>query len=220
MPDRVTVPMCYDVVESRNLLPQFPQSVRNLFEHGSLEETPKELDPAFARSRWWKLLSNADVTRAAAQFAANAGFAVRIDDSGDDQDYRETADCLLEHLDMFRREGPRVCLINGGEVTVRVEGSPGTGGRNQHFAAWCADKIARQRITVFSAGTDGIDGNSPAAGAVVDGSTYPRADAAGLRIAEALANFDTFPLFEKLGDAVITGPTGNNLRDLRILLAY
>ena len=78
---------------------------------------------------------------------------------------------------------------------------------------------------MLSAGTDGIDGNSPAAGAVVDGSTIfragsGRADARAEAVRHALSGFNAYPLFDALGDAVITGPTGNNLRDLRILLAY
>ena len=74
-------------------------------------------------------------------------------------------------------------------------------------------------MTVLSAGTDGIDGNSPAAGAVVDGSTLIRAG--GIQpVHDALTRFDAYPLFSRLGDAITTGPTGNNLRDLRILLAY
>jgi hydroxypyruvate reductase len=70
---------------------------------------------------------------------------------------------------------------------------------------------------VLSAGTDGVDGNSPAAGAVVDGTTVARS---GGEVAVALQRFNAFPLFEKLGDAVVTGPTGNNVRDLRVLVAY
>jgi glycerate 2-kinase len=73
---------------------------------------------------------------------------------------------------------------------------------------------------VLSAGTDGIDGNSPAAGAVVDGTTMERAQLKGLDIQAALKKFDAYPLFRALGDSIETGPTGNNVRDLRILLAY
>jgi glycerate 2-kinase len=97
------------------------------------------------------------------------------------------------------------------------------GGRNQQFALACAEQISGDDITVLSAGTDGIDGNSPAAGAVVDGSTIFRADACAggaEAVRDALLTFNAYPLFEALGDAIITGPTGNNLRDLRILLAY
>src|SRR5207248_3057556 len=112
-----------------------------------------------------------------------------------------------------------VCLISGGEVTVRVENG-GVGGRNQQFALYCAERIAGEDVVVLSAGTDGIDGNSPAAGAVVDGTTVERAGGRGLDPRAALARFDSFPLFEALGDALVTEPTGNNLRDLRVLLAY
>jgi hydroxypyruvate reductase len=73
---------------------------------------------------------------------------------------------------------------------------------------------------VLSAGTDGIDGNSRAAGAVVDGTSFARAKGCGLDTQAAMSGFDTFPLLESIGDAIVTGPTGNNVRDLRILLAY
>jgi hydroxypyruvate reductase len=94
------------------------------------------------------------------------------------------------------------------------------GGRNQQFALACAEKIAGENIIVLSAGTDGVDGNSPAAGAIADGTTLERARARGLGVRAALAAFDAYPFFKALGDAIEMGPTGNNLRDLRILLAY
>lgn len=112
-----------------------------------------------------------------------------------------------------------MCLISGGEVTVRVSNG-GSGGRNQQFALYCAQKIAGENITVLSAGTDGIDGNTDAAGALVDGSTVDRAVALGFDAAIALAHFDASPLFKAVNDLIVTGPTGNNVRDLRILLAY
>jgi glycerate 2-kinase len=102
---------------------------------------------------------------------------------------------------------------------VKVTGG-GVGGRNQQFALACADKIARQNITVLSAGTDGIDGNSPAAGAIVDGTTVARARERGLDLQTYSANFDAYPFFHTLGDEIVTGATANNLRDLRLLLAY
>jgi len=147
------------------------------------------------------------------------GFAVEIDNSCDDWDYAKAADYLLARLSEFQRSDSRVCLVSGGEVTVRVTGKSGTGGRNQQFALYCAERIAGRNITVLSAGTDGIDGNSPAAGAVADGTTISRAGERGLDPAAALAGFDAFPVFQALADAIITGPTGNNVRDLRVLLA-
>jgi hydroxypyruvate reductase len=111
-----------------------------------------------------------------------------------------------------------VCLLSGGEVTVRVENG-GTGGRNQQFALYCAETIVGEDVCILSAGSDGIDGNSPAAGAVGDGTTLERAKARGLDASGHLSGFNAYPFFEVLGDAIVTGPTGNNLRDLRILLA-
>lgn len=219
MPDTSTVAECYRVAEKYGLLPQLPDSVRRLFAGRTLEETPKAGDEAFARSRWWTVLSNAEVRQAAAAAAARAGFAVSEDNSCDDWDYARAADHLLGRLRELRQGVSRVCLISGGEVTVRVENG-GQGGRNQQFALYCAQKIGGENVTVLSAGTDGIDGNSTAAGAVVDGATVERARRKGLDAAAALAKFDAFPFFEALGDAVVTGPTGNNLRDLRVLLAY
>ena len=102
---------------------------------------------------------------------------------------------------------------------MKVENG-GTGGRNQQFVLACAAGISGEAITVLSAGTDGIDGNSPAAGAIADSTTLDRAQARGLDAGAHLATFNAYPFFESLGDAIMTGPTGNNLRDLRILLAY
>jgi hydroxypyruvate reductase len=201
------------------MLSQFPPSVRELFHRRALEETPKSDDPAFHRSRWWPILSNASLLEAARVEAERQGFAVTIDNRCDDWDYVRAADYLLGRLHELRQESERVCLISGGEVTVKVSNG-GVGGRNQQFALACAKKTAGEKITVLSAGTDGIDGNSTAAGAVVDGTTLERGKTRGLDADAHLESFNAYPFFEGLGDAVITGPTGNNLRDLRILLGY
>jgi glycerate 2-kinase len=145
---------------------------------------------------------------------------VEIDHSCDDWDYARGADYLLDRVRTLRKSVAKVSVISGGEVTVKVPANAGAGGRNQHFALYCAQKIAGQNIVVLSAGTDGIDGNSPAAGAVADGTTLERAQKSGLDVAAHFNGFNSFPLFEKLGDAIQTGPTGNNVRDLRVLLAW
>jgi len=219
MPDSTTVEDCYRITEKHGLLPQLPYSTRELFERHALDETPKSDDEAFYRSRWWTILSNQSAVEHASATAERAGFAVSVDNSCDDWDYEPAAEHLLQRLRELRRQFPRVCLISGGEVTVRVTNG-GIGGRNQQFTLACAPKVAGENITVLSAGTDGIDGNSPAAGAVADGTTMERARLAGLDARLALEKFDAYPFFSVLGDSVGTGPTGNNLRDLRILLAY
>jgi len=219
MPDSTSVEDCYRIAEKHGLLPQLPHSTRELFEHHALEETPKSDDQAFYRSRWWTILSNQTAIEQAKAAAESAGFSVQVDNSCDDWNYERAADYLLKRLRELRKESARVCLISGGEVTVKVTNG-GIGGRNQQFALACATKITGEKITVLSAGTDGVDGNSPAAGAVADGTTLERARLKGLDAAAALEKFDAYPFFSALGDAIETGPSGNNLRDLRILLAY
>ena len=219
MPDSTTVEDCYRLAEKYQLLEQWPQSTRELFARHALAETPKSDDPLFHRSRWWTILSNQSAIQAASVAAERAGFIVHIDNSCDDWDYAKAADHLLGKLHELGKQFSPVCLISGGEVTVRVADG-GVGGRNQQFALACAEKIAGENITVVSAGTDGIDGNSQAAGAIADGTTIERAQKRGLDARTALDRFDAYPLFHALDDAIETGPTGNNLRDLRLLLTY
>jgi glycerate 2-kinase len=219
MPDSTSVEDCYRVAEKYELLKQFPETTRELFERHAIGETPKSDDPAFVRARWWPVLSNQTAIEEASVAAERAGFIAHIDNSCDDWDYERAADYLLGRLRELRTQFSPVCLISGGEVTVKVRNG-GLGGRNQQFALTCAKKIVGEDITVLSAGTDGVDGNSPAAGAVVDGGTIARGQTRGLDASAALDRFDAYSFFKTLGDSIEIGPTGNNLRDLRILLAY
>jgi hydroxypyruvate reductase len=218
MPDSSTIEDCQLVAAKYKLLKEFPASVRELFERHALEETPKSDDPVFIRACWCTVLSNSNLLEAAKKEAERQGFATFIDNSCDDWEYNKAADYLLDRVQSLRQTNERVCLLSGGEVTVRViEG--GIGGRNQQFALYCAKKITNENICVLSAGSDGIDGNSAAAGAIVDGTTAERAKARGLNLDSHLRGFNAQPLFETLDDLIVTGPTGNNLRDIRILLA-
>jgi hydroxypyruvate reductase len=152
--------------------------------------------------------------------AEAAGLFVVEDQSVDDWPYERAAAHLLDHLDRLHRSHPgrAVAILTGGELSVPLPGSPGTGGRNQQFALACALEITGRPVAVLSGGTDGVDGNSTAAGAVVDGTTVSRAKALGFSVHDHLRRFDAFPLLHALGDAVITGPTGTNVRDLRLLV--
>lgn len=219
MPDSTSTEDCYAIAAKYGMSEQFPESVKELFQRHALEETPKSDDVAFHRSRWWTVLSNATLLESAKAEAERSGFFVEIDNRCDDWDYGQAAEYLLGRVRELRHQHERVCLLSGGEVTVKVANG-GVGGRNQQFALACAEKIAEENITVLSAGTDGIDGNSQAAGAVADGTTAARAAACGISAKTFLAAFNANIFFETFGDAVTTGPTGNNLRDLRILLAY
>jgi glycerate 2-kinase len=185
----------------------------------ALMETPKVGDAIYARSRWSVLLDSSSLEEAAKSRAEDFGWRVVIDNRCDDWSAEDAAWYLVGRARELRREGGKICLLSAGEVTVRVpQETAGRGGRNQHFCLLCSEWIAGGEMVVLSGGSDGIDGNSPAAGAVVDGSTVARALKAGYPVADALAQFDAYGLLERLGDAVTIGATGNNLRDLRILL--
>ena len=113
MPDGSTRDDCYRIVSEYNMLPEFPASVRELFERRALEETPKKDDAAFARSRWWKVLSNETAEKAAAEAAARHGFTVQIDHSCDDWDFARAADYLLDRLRTLRRDGGKAACPAG-----------------------------------------------------------------------------------------------------------
>src|SRR5262249_14541958 len=131
------------------------------------------------------------------------------------------AGALLAQLEQLQSTNPEspVALIADGELSSPVTGS-GLGGRNSAFVLACVEKIAGNPIVVLSAGTDAIDGNSPAAGAVPDGLTVSRAQQAGRDPKDFSSRSDSFEFFHKLDDAIVTGPTGNNLCDLRLLLSF
>jgi glycerate 2-kinase len=179
-------------------------------------------DPAFRDSVFEILLSSHDLVENARALAQKAGYYVAVDNSCDDWDYAAAARYLLELFHTLRTKHKRLCLISVGEVTVTLDRTPGAGGRNQQFVMACAlelEKYLGEHLTVFSAGSDGIDGNTQSAGAIADPTTVARAHAFGFHLKAALAAFDACPMFTALGDSVVTGPTGQNLRDLRLLIA-
>ncbi|MGD0156710.1 MAG: DUF4147 domain-containing protein [Terracidiphilus sp.] len=179
-------------------------------------------DEAFRDSVFEILLSSHDLVENARALAREAGYHVMVDNSCDDWDYADAARYLLERFDTFRVKHDRFCLISVGEVTVTLTRTPGAGGRNQQFALACALELANhpgESLTVFSAGSDGIDGNTQSAGAIADPTTVARARTFGFDPERSLAEFNACPLFTAIGDSVVTGPTGHNLRDLRLLIS-
>ncbi len=220
LPDSTTVADCRALLRPVNA-PSLPAPILTWFQSPLLPETPKPNHPAFSRAHWEVVLSSEHLVSAAREAAQAEGFYAAVDLSCDEWDYRAAARHLLSQAhELARRERRPICLISAGEVSVNLDETPGTGGRNQHFALWCAQSLAatKRAMTVLSAGTDGVDGNSTAAGAVCDETTTERASAACHSVPEALLRFNTSPLLQAVGDVLYTGPTGNNLRDLRLVL--
>ena len=156
------------------------------------------------------LLDNRTATRAAHQKALTLGFTTSLLDHVNEQPIQEGCDLLLANP---------FCAISGGEFSCPVRGD-GRGGRNLETALRCAIGLQDQDsyTVVLSAGTDGIDGNSPAAGAIADETTIRRARNLNLDPEQYLARSDSYTFFEQLNDLIVTGPTGTNVRDLRIVL--
>ncbi len=179
--------------------------------------------------RHFVLLDNESALEAAAEAARRRGFTTEMAPDISDQPIEEGCKQLVDRLNKLREKAGReqssgtnsVCLISGGEFACPVSGE-GLGGRNMETAlrlATGATLSNSAHLVALCAGTDGIDGNSPAAGAIVDQTTDARARAIGLEPTSFLDRSDAYSFFVALGDAIATGATGTNVRDLRILLA-
>jgi glycerate 2-kinase len=221
LPDPTTVDEACGVIRRYDLLSKLPAPFRLRFENPeTIPETPKAGHPAFARAEFQILLGMHDLFHPAHRTAEAAEFITICDNTTDNWPLSRATDFLLEQLGALQRANPgrAVAVIADGEVSSPVTGN-GVGGRNAAFVLDCVRKIAGSQIAVLSVGTDGIDGASPAAGAAADGETLARALAQGLDPADYFRRSDSYTFFHSLGDAIVTGPTGNNLRDLRIFLA-
>jgi glycerate 2-kinase len=220
LPDPTTVADAKRVLEEYSLREKLPAILRRRFDEGKIPETPKADALAFQNAHFMLLLGMDDLFHPAHHAAEAKGFIACCDNSTDDWPVEKAAGYLLDQLEELRKvnRGQRVALIADGEVSSPVTGD-GIGGRNSAFVLACVEKIAGKKIAVLSAGTDGLDGNSPGAGAVADGETLEMARAIGLDPGEAFRRSDAFAFFSRFEDVIVTGPTGNNLRDLRILIA-
>lgn len=222
LPSGATLQDLQRIVERYDLLAKFPPRVAALFKEKRITPLPP-LESNQSRHIHYLLLDNEIALQAAKRFAEAAGCHVEIATDLIEGEVEALAREHLNRLAHLRAQHPDqpVCLLSGGEAICPVRGA-GQGGRNQEFVLRAALAIAERQLTnvvCLSAGTDGLDGNSPAAGAVADDTTLARAATAGLDAAAYLQNSDSFSFFAKLGDALLTGPTGNNVRDLRIFLA-
>jgi hydroxypyruvate reductase len=164
------------------------------------------------------LLDNHAALIAACDKASELGYSCTVLTNIREQPIAEGCELLLSNL----LNGATACAVSGGEFACPVRGD-GRGGRNLETALRCAIGLAHEsdksaHFVVLSAGTDGIDGNSPAAGAIADETTVQRARSLGLDPKQYLDRSDSYSFFERLNDLIVTGPTETNVRDLRILL--
>lgn len=187
---------------------------------GTLPETPKPGDARIARARTAVIGSRRNAMAGALAEAVRLGYHIlRLDDPVVGEARTTAVAHLRAVLAHAAGLGRPACVVSSGETTVHVTGS-GKGGRNQEFALAAAEPLfhAGTVAVVTSIGTDGIDGPTDAAGAVVDSTTIARAAAAGLAPGRFLSENNAYAFFEALGDLIHTGPTGTNVGDLHVIL--
>lgn len=221
-PDRSTFGDAIAVLERYDLVERVPHGVRTYLEEGaagSIEETPKPGDPVFDNVRNVIVGSNLLALEAAKNEALSLGYETEILSSTVEGEASAVGQNYATRLSSLERDGRRRCLLAGGETTVAVRGA-GRGGRNQELALAAAIGIAGvPNVAVLSAGTDGTDGPTDAAGAFANGETIARAAKLGLDAQQHLLHNNSYPFFDALGDLIRTGPTGTNVMDIQVLLA-
>lgn len=225
VPDPTTYSDAAGILAKYDLIKRVPRAVTELMVKGvdgRVPDTPKAGDKVFEKAFNKIIGSNSLAIAAAEVTAGNMGYGVEVLSSVLQGEARDVGVLLAEKALLGLRSigagRSKLCVISGGETTVTVRGT-GKGGRNTELALAFAMKIAGQRgITLLSAGTDGTDGPTDAAGAIVDGATVEAARGKGLDPRAFLDNNDSYTFFQQTDELLVTGPTGTNVMDIQVIL--
>jgi hydroxypyruvate reductase len=224
VPDDSTYTQALAILNAHGGLAAYPAAVVQRLQQGSegfLPETPQTGDARLQRSTARVIGPQRGAIEGAERAAQRLGYHILIAREPVTGEARETAVAHVGRMAVDAAGSPRpLCIISSGETTVTVRGN-GRGGRNQEFALAMAGVLGvfGDQVAGASIGTDGIDGPTDAAGAIVDTTTLPRAAAAGLDAGKFLDDNNTYVFFERLGDLIKTGPTATNVGDLQVILA-
>jgi glycerate 2-kinase len=223
-PDPTTYKDVIKVIEKYELTEKVPKSLLRHLEkgvNGYIPDTPKHGDPIFEKAYNFIIGNNKKALNAASEMALSKGLNAIIVTSelrGDTLEKGEEIVQKAKNIQQDRTVGKPCCLLYGGETTLKISGK-GIGGRNQHLALYVACLLRGGRgITFLAAGTDGTDGPTDAAGAIIDNETTDLARKNGISAKEYLENFDSYHFFQKAGGQIITGPTMTNVMDLVVVL--
>lgn len=225
VPDTSTFQTCMDILAKYELVDRVPDSVRSRFENGvegAIEDTPKPGDADLSKVHNLVVGSNGLAVQAAAEKAKALGYNTLVLSTRVEGEAREVAyvyaGIAKEIVSSRQPLSPPACVISGGETTVLVRGD-GKGGRNQELALSAALQLQGwDDVVLMSGGTDGTDGPTDAAGAIVDGQTIARANAENVSALEHLKNNDAYHFFKPLDDLIMTGATGTNVADVAFVL--
>lgn len=228
VPDDTTFTDAIEVLKRHNLWTTIPSRVRNHLHQGATSTDPPQETPTTAElppaTRHTVIVADAtDVCEAAAASAADHGYNTMLLSTMLEGESREVglamAGIAKEIVQHHRPVAPPCVVVSGGETTVTVDDSAGTGGPNQEFATRVALAIDElDGVGCVALGTDGTDGPTDVAGGLVDTTTTDRAATANIDLFAKLEHHETTPALTQLGDAIRTGSTGTNVMDLRLLL--
>ncbi|MBS3759234.1 MAG: glycerate kinase [Desulfobacterales bacterium] len=225
VPDTSTFSDCMRIIDAYRLKKQIPKAVLDHMTAGvagRVEETPKADTGIFEGTFSFVIGSSIAALEKAQKTAEALGYGSLILSSMIQGESKDAAKFHTAIAKEIRKSGnpipPPACLISGGETTVTISGV-GTGGRNQEFALAAAIDIKdEEAMVLLCGGTDGTDGPTDAAGAVVDSNTVRNAEKAGVCPYTHLKNNDSYNFFKQTGELLMTGPTGTNVMDLRVIL--
>lgn len=226
VPDKSSFREAWHILGRYGLIESLPPAVEDHLRQGvegAIPDTPKAGDPAFGRVTNLIIGSNIQALLKAAEEAKSLGYHTLILSSMIEGETRDVAKVHAAIGREILKTGiplaPPACVISGGETTVTIKGK-GRGGRNQEFGLAAAMELAglQERIVVLSGGTDGNDGPTDAAGAVVDPRSVEKGREAGLDAEAYLDDNDAYTFFSATGDLLMTGPTRTNVMDVRLIL--
>ncbi|MEM3041236.1 MAG: glycerate kinase [Nitrososphaerota archaeon] len=220
VPDPTSFKDAYDILLRRNIMDKIPPNVIKLIEmgiNGSVKDTPKPGSPVFQKVKNIIVARVRDACYAAIEHARKYGYdTLMLSDEIEGE--ASSVGTVLGSLARYHHRKKKLLIIGGGETTVKVKGS-GIGGRNQEVALAASVKIAGLKdVLMSSIGTDGIDGPTDAAGAIVDGQTYELGVLNKMYPEEYLRNNDSYTYFKKIGGLIFTGYTGTNVGDILLIL--
>jgi len=222
-PDPTTFKDANSIIDKYRIRAEIPARILEVLEEGAKgmrQETLKESDNVFLCTSNLIIGTNNQALQTAKRKAEEMGYTTKIVTSSLSGDVTDAAKYIFNELLKQKNKDPgtRTCLLFGGEPTVKITGE-GLGGRNQHLALLMTEKLRElPGITFLSGGTDGTDGPTDAAGAVVDSDTWQKAKALGLDVVGHISNCDSYNFFRQEGGLIVTGPTQTNVMDLMIVL--
>ncbi len=219
-PDSTSFVDCKKILEKYNIYSKLPDSVRKILSDGIkkiIPETPKKENFVFDKVHNFIVANNKTACDAAKEKAEKLGYKVIILTTHLNGEAKTVGKFLVEKAKNYYSNSKKIMFISGGETTVTIKGN-GKGGRNQEMVLSAINELKGSDVVFASVGTDGIDGNSDAAGAIADSFSFEQASSKNFDPDVFLEDNNSYAFFKKIGALIFTGSTGTNVMDLQIIV--